>query len=142
MASRVAFGLAVFLAVTGLVYAFTSYERQGTVQLLVAAVAFGYVGVVTRAAARRAEVLPPGQTPSVLEEQVEEHSEEEIASTIWPVGFAVAAIALVVGVVVNHLLLIVGGAVFVAAAVGWFQDIRRQHAHAAGGPEHTEPSKP
>jgi Cytochrome c oxidase subunit IV len=141
-ASRVAFGLALFLVVTGVVYALTSYEKQGTVQLLVLAVAFGYIAVVTRAAARRAEALPAGETPSVLEEQAEKHTEEQVAPTIWPVGFSVAAIALVLGVIVNHLLLIVGGVLFLAAAVGWLQDIRRQHAGVPPGNVHDEPRGP
>jgi hypothetical protein len=140
-ASRVMLGLAIFLAVTGLVYAATAYERQGTVHLLVAAVAFGYIALVLRAAARRAEAVPPERTPSIVEEEVAELPEGEIEPTIWPVGFALAAVGLVLGVIVQHWLLIVGGALFVAAGFGWFQDIRRQHRHAhALGSAHAEPT--
>ena len=135
VASRVTMGLCLFLLVTGIVYGLTSSEKQGTVHLIVASVVFGYIGVVTRAAARRAEAVPPERTPSVVEEEVAELPEGEIAPTIWPVGFALAAIGLVLGVVIQHWLLIIGGALFVASGVGWFQDIRRQHQHA-----HQEPA--
>jgi len=128
-------GLSVFLLVTGIVYGVTSSERQGTVHLIVSAVVFGYIGIVTRAAARKAEEVPPERTPSVVEEEVAELPEGEIAPTIWPVGFALAAIGLVLGVVIQHWLLIIGGALFVASGVGWFQDIRHQHQHA-----HQEPA--
>jgi uncharacterized membrane protein len=130
IASRVTFGLSLFLGTTGVVYLLTSYEKQGTVHLIVAAVAFAYIGLVTRAAARQAEAVPPEDRSSILKEEAAELPEGEIEPTIWPVGFALAVVGLVLGVTVQHWLLIVGGLLFIAAAVGWFQDIRRQHRHA------------
>src|SRR5207249_882705 len=45
---RIALGLGLFLAVTGIVFAVTAHEWRGTVLLLVCAVSFTYVGLVLR----------------------------------------------------------------------------------------------
>jgi hypothetical protein len=48
--------------------------------------------------------------------------------TIWPFAFSIAALALVVGAVVaTRVLVPLGLAVFAAAAVGWFAEVRRAH---------------
>jgi len=131
--ARVALGLSAFLLAAGLVYAFTSFERQGTVQLLVTTAAFGYVGFILWGAARKAERVPAEETPSALHEQGIE--EDVVAATIWPFGFSLAAIGIVLGVVVAHWLLIVGGVLFAASVLGWMREVRRQHGstghHAA-----------
>ncbi len=133
--ARVALGLSAFLLAAGLVYAFTSYERQGTLQLLVTTAAFGYVGFILWGAARKAERVPAEETPSALHEQGIE--EDVVAATIWPFGFSLAAIGIVLGVVVAHWLLIVGGVLFAASVLGWMREVRRQHAsteHRAASP--------
>ena len=128
--SRVAFSLSVFLLVTAGVYWFTAYEPIGGSLLAVGAVGFTYIGLVSRAAARRAERVEASEQPLVTEEKAE--VEEHITPTIWPFMFSVAALGIVLGVVVARWLLILGGLVFVASAAGWFNDIRRQHAHVEG----------
>jgi hypothetical protein len=119
--STVVLRLAAFLAVAGLVYAVTAREPAGSSLVLVGAAAFTYVGLILRAAAGGAV------------EQADEPSEpEHVGPTIWPFAFSIAAIGLVLGIVVARWLLILGSAVFVASAIGWAMDVRRQHAQGHG----------
>jgi hypothetical protein len=117
--STVVLRLAAFLAAAGVVYAVTAREPAGSSMILVGAVAFGYVGLILRAAVR-------GAGGEADESRAEP---EHVGPTIWPFVFSIAAIALVLGVVVARWLLVVGSAVFVASAIGWAVDVRRQHAH-------------
>jgi Cytochrome c oxidase subunit IV len=128
--SRVALFLSAFLLAASGVYWFTAHEPIGASLLLIASIGFGYISLVTRGAARRAERVAGGQQLAALQ-QAEEDVEEHILPTIWPFGFSLAAIALVLGVVLERWLLILGGLLFVAAAVGWFNDVRHQHEHVA-----------
>jgi Cytochrome c oxidase subunit IV len=127
VASLVAFRLGAFLAAAGLIYLLTAYEWAGGLLVLLAAVAFTYVGVVLRAAAR--EVGPAAQT----EEELSSPEPVHVGPTIWPFVFSLAAAMLVLGIVVQRWLLIPGSLVFVASAIGWFADVRRQHAHGHPG---------
>jgi NADH:ubiquinone oxidoreductase subunit 5 (subunit L)/multisubunit Na+/H+ antiporter MnhA subunit len=122
-AVRLAFGLAIFLAVAGIVYATTAQEWQGSVLLLVCSVAFVYVGISLRRGAR----LAPGAGEE--EEQAGEEP-EEVPATIWPFVFSLAALALVIGAVGIHWVLVLAAILFIWAAVGWFTDIQRQRMHA------------
>jgi hypothetical protein len=116
--STVVLRLALFLAAVGVAYAVTAREPAGSSLILVGAAAFAYVGLILRAAARGAG------------EQADEPAEpEHVGPTIWPFAFSIAAIGLVLGVVVSRWLLVLGSAVFVASAIGWAVDVRRQHAH-------------
>jgi hypothetical protein len=128
--SRVAFSLGLFVLTAGAVYWFTAYERTGATMLLILSIGFGYLGLVTRGAARAGDA----GTPSAPEESV--HEEEVVGPTIWPFGFSVASVLLVLGVVVNRWLLVPGGIGFAVCCLGWFRDIRRQHAPVSGGHEH------
>lgn len=132
--SAVAFALSAFLLVTAGVYWFTAYEPIGGSLLAIGSVGFAYIGTVSRAAARRAARLAPPDQPVATEEKAE--AEEHVTSTIWPFMFSIAAVGIVLGVVVAKWLLILGGMVFVASAAGWFNDIRRQHAHVEEGTPH------
>jgi hypothetical protein len=128
---RIALALALFMAIAGTVYALTAYEWRGAVLLLVLAVAFLYVGLVLRAAVRRAAV--PVTQETIAEEGTSVES-EHIGPTIWPFVFSIAALLLVIGIVGIRWIVIPGAIVFLAAAAGWFSDIRRQHRsppHAA-----------
>jgi hypothetical protein len=116
--AKVVFRLAVFLAVAGLVYAVTGHEPAGRSMILVAAAAFAYIGLVLRAAVRQDDAEAAGSPAE----------DEHVGPTIWPFVFSVAAIGLVLGLVVARWLLVVGSAVFVASAIGWAVDVRRQHA--------------
>ena len=134
LATRILFGLCGFLLLAAAVYWTMSYtgtaqnrDPAGPALLAVAAVGFGYTGLVLWAAARRAdreaaaEHAPPG---------AEQATVVHVPPTIWPFGFSVAALALVVGAVVATKVLVpLGLALFAAAAAGWFADVRRTARH-------------
>jgi Cytochrome c oxidase subunit IV len=128
---RIALALALFMAVAGTVYASTAREWRGAVLLLVLAVAFLYVGLVLRGAVRRASV--PVSQETTAEEGASVGS-EHIGPTIWPFVFSVAALLLVIGIVGVRWIIVPGAIVFVAAAAGWFSDIRRQHQSSSHRP--------
>jgi len=116
-AFRVCIGLAAFLAVAAIVYGFTSHEPAGTILLGVAAITFGFLGLVLRSASRR--------TP---EEQAEE--ELQIGPTIWPLGFAVAGAVIAIGVIASTWIVLVGAVGFALCAWGWLRAVTRSHAGA------------
>ncbi len=122
--------LAVFLIVDSAVYMATAHEWTGGPLIAATAGAFAYLALVLRGAVRRAA----REAEAAPSEQVGAVELDHVGPTIWPAGFAVAALMLVPGTVVVRWLLIPGGIVFVAAAVGWARDVRHQHAHhpAAG----------
>src|SRR5206468_660928 len=114
--ARICFSLAVFLGVAGLVYGFTSHEPAGTTALLVSATTFGFLGLVTRAVAAHAT------GPEAEEaEEVEVH----VNPTIWPFGFAVAAVIIALGLIVTQWLLIAGAIAFALSAAGWLREVSR-----------------
>jgi hypothetical protein len=116
--ARICVSLAVFLAVAGTVYGFTSHELGGTTLLLVAAATFCFLGVVSRMVARR-------ETEAETEEM-----EIHVAPTIWPFGFAIAAVIIALGLIVTPWLLILGAIAFALSAGGWLRDVARSRAHA------------
>jgi len=132
LATRILFGLSGFLALAAAVYWVMSYQGAsrdpaGPALMGIAAVAFGYTGLVLWAAARRAdreaaaEHATPGPKGATL---------AHVPPTIWPFAFSIAALALIVGAVVaTGILVPLGLALFVVAAVGWFADVRRAHHH-------------
>ena len=134
LATRILFGLSGFLLLAAAVYWTMSYtgtaqnrDPAGPALLAVAAVGFGYTGLVLWAAARRAdreaaaEHAAPGPEHAAV---------AHVPPTIWPFGFSVAALALVVGAVVATKVLVpLGLALFAAAAAGWFADVRRTARH-------------
>jgi hypothetical protein len=130
--TRILFGLCGFLLTAGAVYWLMSYrgagrDPAGPALLVVAAVGFGYTGLVLWTAARRADrEAAAEQTAAGPEGATVVH----VRPTIWPFAFSIAALALVVGAVVaTRVLVPLGLALFVAAAVGWFADVRRAHRH-------------
>lgn len=129
--SRVAFALSAFLLVAAAVYWLTAYEDQGATYLLITGVAFGYVGLVARGAARHAERADPEVQPTAVEEQ--EAEEEQVLPTAWPLAFSLGAILLVLAVVVARWIVILAVIAFAAAALGWMRDVRQQHAGADAG---------
>jgi hypothetical protein len=118
MLARICFSLAVFLAVAGTVYGFTSHELGGATLLLVAAATFCFLGFVSRMVARR----ETGPEP----EEVEIH----VGPTIWPFGFAIAAAIIALGLIVSPWLLVAGAIMFALSAAGWLRDVARSRAHA------------
>ena len=118
--SRVCLGLAVFLVVTGGVYGLTSHEHAGTTELLVSAVTFCFLGVLLRLlGAHEAEG-----------EAVQE-AEIQVTPTIWPFGFAISGVILVVGLIVSQWIVILGGLAAAVSATGWLRDVARSHAGEA-----------
>ena len=132
LATRILFGLSGFLALAAAVYWVMSYQGAsrdpaGPALMGVAAVAFGYTGLVLWVAARRADrEAAAEQTAASPEGATVAH----VPPTIWPFAFSIAALALIVGAVVaTRILVPLGLALFVVAAVGWFADVRRAHHH-------------
>ena len=99
LATRILFGLSGFLLLAAVVYWTMSYtgtarsrDPAGPALLAVAAVGFGYTGLVLWAAARRADreaaaehAAPGAERATVV----------HVPPTIWPFGFSIAALALV-----------------------------------------------
>jgi len=115
--SRVALFLAAFLVVAGAVYGLTAHEPAGMTTLLVASVTFAYLGLVSRNVARH---------------ETEEEPEElvHVGPTIWPFGFAISAVIVVLGLIVTPWLLILAAIAFGSSAAGWVRDVARSRAHA------------
>jgi hypothetical protein len=130
--TRILFGLCGFLLTAAAVYWLMSYggagrDPAGPALLGVAAIGFGYTGLVLWAAARRAdreaaaEQTAPGPEGATV---------AHVHPTIWPFAFSIAVLALVVGAVLaTRVLVPLGLAMFAAAAVGWFAEVRRAHRH-------------
>jgi hypothetical protein len=119
--ARICFSLTVFLAVAGTVYGLTSHEPAGTTLLAIAAITFGFLGVVSRMVAREAEAEA-------------EEPEVHVGPTIWPFGFAIAAVIIALGLIVTPWLLVLGAFAFALAAAGWLRDVARSRAHAGPQP--------
>ena len=130
--TRSLFGLAGFLLSAAAIYWLMSYrgagrDPAGPALMGVAAIGFGYTGLVLWAAARQAdreaaaERTAPGPEGATV---------AHVPPTIWPFAFSIAALALVVGAVVaTRILVPLGLALFAAATIGWFADVRRGHRH-------------
>src|SRR4029450_2642411 len=105
LATRILFGLSGFLLLAAAVYWTMSYQGAGRDP---AGPALPGAGAVGHAA--------PG---------AEQTTVAHVPPTIWPFGFSIAALALVVGAVVATKILVpLGLALFVAAAGGWFAGAR------------------
>jgi hypothetical protein len=118
--SRICLGLAAFLVVTGGVYGFTAHEHAGTIELLVSAATFCFLGIILRlVGAHEAEGQP------------EEEAEIQVAPTIWPFGFAISGVILAVGLIVSPWILVLGGLAAALSAAGWLRDVSRSHAGEA-----------
>jgi hypothetical protein len=115
--SRICLGLAVFLAIAGGVYGFTSHEPAGTTEFLAAAVTFCFLGIILRVVASAEGA-----------DHAEEEAEIEVAPTIWPFGFAISGVILAVGVIVSTWIVILGGLAAALSAAGWLRDVSRSRA--------------
>src|SRR5438034_9067793 len=107
--STIGFGLAIFLGLAGLIYLFTAHEYAGATELLVASLTFTFLGVLLRVAERRAPAEAVGE------------EELHIRPTIWPFGFAVAGVILVVGLIVGPWSSLVGAVACAVWAAGWLR---------------------
>jgi uncharacterized membrane protein len=125
---RVLTWLALFLIVDAGVYLVTAREYTGGPLIAATALAFAYLAVVVRGVVRRA-AREQDEDPSV---EIGGVVLDHVGPTVWPAGFAVAAIMLALGAAVARWVLVPGGVMFVAAALGWVSDVRHQHS----GPDH------
>ncbi len=121
--ARIVLGLALFLIAAGTVYGLTSHELVGTPLLLISAGCFAYIGLFVRREVRAAATQTEADTRRADE------AEPHVGPTIWPFVFSLAAVGLALGAIFNHWLLAAGGALFAAAAGGWFVDVGRQWRH-------------
>lgn len=131
LTGRTAFAGTLFLVVCGFGYALTGTFEGGFPLLMVAAIGVALLGGYLLLAVLRAEQA--ASTGSEFEEQVEPH----IGATIWPFGYALSAVGIVLGFLVYEPLYAIGGLLFLAATAGWFEDVRHQWRHA-----HEEPPEP
>jgi hypothetical protein len=113
--SRILFGLGVFLFVAGGLYALTAHEPAGAINLIISAITSLFLAFVLRLIARSDE-------EDAMEEEV------HVGPTIWPFGFAIAGVLLVLGAIVSPWIFIAGGAAFIVAASGWLRAVARSHA--------------
>jgi ABC-type sulfate transport system permease component len=118
--------IGLYILVAGIVYGITSHEAVGGTMLVVAALTFGYLAFVIRTAVRGVERVAPGDRGDAEEAAIEM---AHVGPTIWPFVFSIAAIILGFGIALSRWLLPVGAVLFVAAATGWFLDIRGQNRH-------------
>jgi small-conductance mechanosensitive channel len=125
-AYRIMFRIGLYILIAGVIYAITAHEAVGGVLLIVAALTFGYVAFVVRTAVRRVEKAAAAERGDAEDAVVEM---AHVGPTIWPFVFSIAAIILAFGIALSRWLLPLGGVLFIAAAVGWFLDIRGQTSH-------------
>src|SRR4029453_8624537 len=130
LATRILFGLSGFLLLAAVVYWTMSYtgtaqnrDPAGPALLGGAALGFGDIRLGLWRGARRADEEAAAEHAAPGAEQA---TVAHVPPTIWPFGFSIAALALVVGAVVATKVLVpLGLALFAAAAAGWFADVRR-----------------
>jgi hypothetical protein len=132
LTTRILFGLAGFLTLAAAVYWLMASGRhtrdpEGAGLMLIGAVAFGYMGLVLRAARRRAERAAALETSAEPADLTMVH----VPPTIWPFVLSIAGVTLVVGLVVaTRVLLPVAVALLIASVVGWYVEVGRAHRHA------------
>jgi predicted membrane channel-forming protein YqfA (hemolysin III family) len=131
--ARIGFFLGLFFVIDAPVYLLTQHEHEGFTLIAMTAVGFAYLGLYAALSMRKAKRQVAREAAGVGAEEIEE---PHIAPTIWPVVFALSAVGFTAGVLAAHWLLIVGGVLFVAAAVGWAADARRQWRHPEHQPSH------
>lgn len=124
-------GLGAFYLVAGFAYALTADFVNGFPLLMAAAVGIALLGGYVYLAVRRAEVAVAAGTEAA--EPIEPH----VGPTIWPFGYALSAVGIVLGFLVYQPLYAIGGLLFLAASSGWFDNVRHQWRHA-----HEEPPEP
>jgi Cytochrome c oxidase subunit IV len=120
VASRVWLALGGFLLIAAGVYGFTAHEYGGAPLLFVGGMAFAYLASVGWVVEREEPEAEGG---------AEEEPEAQVAPTIWPFGFAITGLVIVIGLVVSRWILAVGIVAFGFAAAGWLRQVVQAHAH-------------
>jgi len=108
--------LGLLFVIDSFVYLALQNDKQGWVLIMFAGLGFAYLGCYALLAVRRAK----------RETAAEELGEPHVGPTIWPLVFAVSAVVIAVGILVTPVILVIGGILFVVAAVGWITAARRQ----------------
>jgi len=108
-------GIAVFMAVIGVVYWFASYEPAGTTMLALAAALAGLCGLYLRVESGRDE-----SAGSPEDEQYLPHS------SLWPFGIGLGALLAANGAIVGFAFAIPGLVVLMFAVVGFVAQSRRR----------------
>ena len=124
--ARIGLIIGALFVIDSVVYLSLQHDKQGFVLILFAGLGFAYLGCYALLAVRKAK----RQTQA--EEGV---GEPHVGPTIWPLVFAVSAVVMVVGILVTPVILVIGGILFVVAAVGWITAARKQwhvEGHEAG----------
>jgi hypothetical protein len=125
-AYKIMLRIGLYILAAAIIYSVTAHEAAGGILLFVAALTFGYVAFVIRTAVRGVDKAA-SEDRGKAEEAVIEMA--HVGPTIWPFVFSIAAIILAFGIALSRWLLPVGAVLFVAAAAGWFLDIRGQNRH-------------
>jgi hypothetical protein len=149
LSSRLFLALGAFLLVSLAIYAWHSHEYEGvllSITVAVAALIFGGYGALVVRRTRASLTTSPTDREAATDESPDtvdrpaieadmDLDEPHVGPTIWPLVFAMSAIGIVIGAVGNRWVLVPGGILFVAAAVGWVRDVHQQwhHHHAAAG---------
>jgi hypothetical protein len=118
-------GVTAFFVVIGVIYWFTSYEDAGTTMLaacaLLGVLAGGYLLLISRRIAPRPEDRPDATIADGAGTRT-----EFPAASIWPFALAFGATALATGFVFGVWVIVLGGAVFALAAIGYVAESRGQ----------------
>ena len=116
--------------VAGITYGLAAKELAGAVMLGVFSVALLYIATVLEHAA------PYDRAEVDQEAEPELGPEHMLPPSWWPIVMAAGAFLTLIGLKFNILIMALGIAVFLAAAVGWFVQAGR---HAAAHAPHGEP---
>ncbi len=134
--SRLFLALSAFLLVSLIIYFWHAREYEGVVLSITVALGALLIGGWGSSVVRRSaqEAAQPAAEPDVPPRpaQMDEVDEPHVGPTIWPLVFAISAVGIVVGLVGNRWVLVAGGALFVAAAIGWVVDVHHQWHHHFG----------
>jgi len=121
--ARIGLILAVLFVIDSFVYLALQKDKQGFVLILFVGLGFGYMALYSWTSVRKAK------RQAAAEEGL---GEPHVGPTIWPLVFAVSAVIITIGILVSPIILVLGGIVFVAAAVGWITAARKQWQHVEG----------
>lgn len=120
-------GIGTYLVEAAIIYGLVTHEFVGFPLLLVAGLGFLYLAGYVLWGLRRVRPLAAAGEAEAVEAEEEPH----VGPTIWPLVFALSTVLLTVGAILSRWVLVAGGAVFLAAAVGWFLDVLKQWRHPA-----------
>jgi len=139
-AGRIFMALSGLAVVAAVAYALIAYEWAGAVMLGIFSIALLYVGTVLLHAG-------PYDHAEVDEEAEPELGPEHmLPGSWWPIVMAAGALVTLIGLKFAPVVMGLGAGVFLAAAIGWFVAVGRQHeehaghgaagTHGVGSPEH------